>query len=95
MTITNRRLRQTQQTTNETYHCEVQCAVREQYYHCGAAAQDGYFLIPDVPRLLRLRAHVDEGQDVVERNIQRDGSPRLQISTRDSLLWRHSLKLKK
>ena len=52
-----------------------------------AAARDGYLPLPDVLRLLRFRAHIDEGQDVVERNIQRDGSPRLQLSTGNSLIW--------
>ena len=52
-----------------------------------AAARDGYLPLPDVLRLLRFRAHIDEGQDVVERNIQRDGTPRLQLSTGDSLIW--------
>ena len=52
-----------------------------------AAAHDGYLPLPDVLRLLRFRAHIDEGQDVVERSIQRDGSPRLQLSIGNSLIW--------
>ena len=54
-----------------------------------AATRDGYFPLPDVHRLLRFRAHVDEAQDVVKRSIRRGGSPRFQLSTgENSLLTR-------
>ena len=51
-----------------------------------AATRDGYFPLPDVHRLLRFRAHVDEAQDVVKRSIRRGGSPRFQLSTGENSL---------
>ena len=57
-----------------------------------AAARDGYLPLPDVLRLLRFRAHVDEAQDVVERSVRRDGSPRFQLPTgEDGLLTRSAV----
>ena len=51
-----------------------------------AATRDGYFPLPDVHRLLRFRAHVDEAQDVVKRSIRKGGSPRFQLSTGENSL---------
>ena len=58
-----------------------------------AATRDGYFPLPDVHRLLRFRAHVDEAQDVVKRSIRRGGSPRFQLSTGENGLLTRSAEL--